>query len=195
MKTYIADIIPQIQRFSQKLDNLTLLTNQHWVAIDEITEAKTVYIFRGSNELLIVVNGKVTKAKWEYLGNKSILIDNNSDSYLFKHGFFDENVLALKIDSKEEYAFLVNENKYGGEINSVEKVIDFLRSKYLFQSFDQIANPSVIEATNEVSPVGIESTEEPVQNENENFYKILFIGILIILAFLLTSQFFQKQTF
>ena len=36
MKTYISDIIPKIQRFSQKLDNLTLLTNQHWVVIDDI---------------------------------------------------------------------------------------------------------------------------------------------------------------
>ena len=58
MKTFLADIIPKLQRFSQKLDNLTLLTNQHWVVIDEITTSKNVYIFRSDNTLLISQNHK-----------------------------------------------------------------------------------------------------------------------------------------
>ena len=131
MKTFLLDIFPKIQRFSEKLDNLTLLTNQHWVSIDNFSSGKTVYIFRANNELLVSTNGKVEKAKWEYLGNKSILIDKSSDSYLFKHGFFDENILALKVDSSEEYAVFVNENKYEGDLNSIDKVYEFLTQKYL----------------------------------------------------------------
>lgn len=131
MKTFISDLIPKLQRFSQKLDNLTLLTNQHWVVIDEISNSKNVYIFRANNDLLISHNGKVEKAKWEYLGNNSLLIDRKDESYLFKHGFFDENILALKVDSKDEYAFLINENKYEGELNSIDRVIDFLTNKYI----------------------------------------------------------------
>jgi hypothetical protein len=80
---------------------------------------------------LISQNGKVEKAKWEYLGNNSLLIDKKDESYLFKHGFFDENILALKVDSKDEYAFLINENKYDGELNSLDKVNDFLTRKYI----------------------------------------------------------------
>ena len=131
MKTFISDLIPKLQRFSQKLDNLTLLTNQHWVVIDDIGNNKNVYIFRTNNDLLISQNGKVEKAKWEYLGNNSLLIDKKDESYLFKHGFFDENILALKVDSKDEYAFLINENKYDGELNSLDKVIDYLTRKYI----------------------------------------------------------------
>lgn len=131
MRTYISDIIPRIQKFSQKLDNLTLLTNQHWVVIDDIDNTKNVYIFRQNNELLISQNGKVEKAKWEYLGHNSLLIDRKDESYLFKHGFFDENILALKIDSKEEYAFLVNETKFDKELNSSISVIEFLNKKYI----------------------------------------------------------------
>jgi len=131
MKTFISDIIPKLQRFSHKLDNLTLLTNQHWVVIDDIGNNKNVYIFRSNNDLLISQNGKVEKARWEYLGNNSLLIDKKDESYLFKHGFFDENILALKVDSKDEYAFLINENKYDGELNSLDKVIDFLTRKYI----------------------------------------------------------------
>ncbi len=131
MKTYISDLIPKIQRFSKKLDDLTLLTNQHWVVIDDISNTKNVYIFRQNNQLLISCNGEVEKASWEYLGSNSLLIDKGDKSYLFKHGFFDENVLALKIDGKNEYAFLVNETKYGGELNSYQKIIDFLERKYI----------------------------------------------------------------
>ena len=97
MKTFIADIIPQIQHFSQKLDNLTMLTNQHWVSIDNILNSKTVFIFRNHNQLLISLDGVVEKASWEYLGNNSLIIDQLDNTYLFKHGFLDQNILALKI--------------------------------------------------------------------------------------------------
>jgi hypothetical protein len=131
MKTYLADIIPKIKKYSEKLDNLTLLTNQHWVVIDELQNSKFVYIFRNNFELLISQNGKVEKGKWEYLGNNSLLIERKEDSYLFKHGFFDSNILALKVDGRDEYAFLVNENNYGGDLNSIDKVLNFLETKYL----------------------------------------------------------------
>lgn len=131
MKTFFSDIIPRIQKYSQKLDDVTLLTNQHWVVLDILSESKTVYIFRQNGELLISINGKVSKAKWEYLGHNSILIDINEESYLFKPNIFDENILALKIDSKDEYAILVNETKYSGEFNSISAVNHFLHQKYI----------------------------------------------------------------
>ena len=159
MKTFISDLIPKLQRFSQKLDNLTLLTNQHWVVIDDISNSKNVYIFRANNDLLISQNGKVEKAKWEYLGNNSLLIDRKIDrkdeSYLFKHGFLDENILALKVDSKDEYAFLINENKYDGELNSIERIIDFLTKKYL--------EPQIRKDIEETTGIRIEQPAIPVK--------------------------------
>jgi hypothetical protein len=89
MKTFIADIIPKIQRFSKKLDDITLLTNQHWVSLSDILNSKTVYIFRPNNQLLVSENGFVQKGTWEYLGNQSLLLDTNSQSYLLKQSFFD----------------------------------------------------------------------------------------------------------
>jgi hypothetical protein len=145
MRTYISEIIPKIKRYSQDLDNLTLLTNQHWVVLDELTLIKTIYIFRKNEELLIATNGMVEKAKWEYLGQNTILVDLKDQSYLFKHGFFDENILALKVDSKEEYAILINESKYEGELNSMEAVTNFLNQKYLIipiEKNNKLENPT-----------------------------------------------------
>ena len=131
MKAYIKNIIPRIKKYSQKLDDMALLTNKHWVVIDEIENSKLVYVFRSNNELLISKNGRVEKGNWEHIGNNSLLIGQPSGDYLFRQGFFDENVLALKVDGLDEYSLLINQNNYEEDINSVEKVISFLNEKYL----------------------------------------------------------------
>lgn len=136
MKTYIADIIPKIQRYSQRLDDLTKLTNQHWVSLGDISHNKRVFIFRINNQLLISENGLVEKGAWEYLGNQSLLIETKQENYLLKHGFFDENIIALKLDGTESYAFFVNETKYHNELNSIEDILKFLEDKYVKGSID-----------------------------------------------------------
>lgn len=136
MKTFFLDLIPKIQRYSEKLDNIAVLTNIHWVLLNEEAQ-KTVYIFRElNNQLLISKNGKIEKATWEYLGNNSLLIDQVNGSYLFKHGFIDDTILALKIDGSDEYALLINEQKFENYINSLNKVLSFLREQYLNKSKD-----------------------------------------------------------
>jgi hypothetical protein len=176
MQTFIADIIPKLQSFSKKLDDLTLLTNQHWVVLDELKQSKNVYIFRANNELLISSNGKVEKGKWEYLGNNSLLIDRNEESYLFKHGFFDENVMALKIDGKEEYALLVNENRFDGELNSVDKVTEFLDSKYL--SIDSQNKISAVERTGNIIKERIVIDDQ----QNVNLSSLIFYFIIVVMV-------------
>ncbi len=140
MKTYAADIIPAIERFSQRLDNLTMLVNHHWVVLDEQAQTKTVYIFRNNGELLIAVNGKVEKARWEYLGHSTLLIDLSEQSYVFRHGFLDQNILALKVDNANEYAVLINENRYVNDLNSIAAVLEFLNQTYNSPSFNTIGH-------------------------------------------------------
>jgi hypothetical protein len=194
MKTFIADIIPKIQKFSQKLDNITLLTNQHWVVVDEIANSKTVYIFRSNNELIISRSGIVERAKWEYLDKQTILIDTKAQAYLFRHGFFDENILALKIDGKEEYAFLVNETKFDKELNSADRILEFLQRKYIepYQRQQveseigvEIENPKVI-----AKPIIVKTAEELAKEQRVyedtrktgNRIKKIILIILIIIA-------------
>jgi len=131
MLYYLIDIIPKIQAFSKKLDDASLLINQHWVSVNEIENIKTVFIFRPDAQLLISENGKIERAKWENIGSNSLVIDRQFESYLFKHGFLDESVLALKVDGTETYALFINETKFGKEINNKRDIIDFLEARYL----------------------------------------------------------------
>jgi hypothetical protein len=168
MTTYLADIFPKIQRFSEKLDNLTLLTDQHWVSIDNILTNKTVYIFRPDNTLLVATDGRVEKAKWEYLGNKSLLVDKADGSFLFKHGFFDQNILALKLDSKNEYAVFVNETKYNGELDSIDKIQNFLEREYLNNvNKDQVEHTTGINFENTERAVMLVKTPEQEEKEKQ----------------------------
>lgn len=183
MKTYLADIIPKIKRYSEKLDNLTLLTNQHWVVLDELRNSKFVYIFRSNYELLISQNGKVEKGKWEYLGNNSLLIERKDESYLFRHGFFDSNILALKVDGKDEFAFLINENNYGGDLNSIEKVLDFLERKYLKmipQNQIELPNNTYNFQEVEEKTLNLEKDLNPVENSEWKYGYMDRQGNLII---------------
>ncbi|MDZ4681267.1 MAG: hypothetical protein SH848_11875 [Saprospiraceae bacterium] len=194
MQTFISDIIPKIQRFSHQLDDLTILTNQHWVVIDDIDQSKNVYIFRKNNELLVSSSGEVEKGRWEYLGNNS-LIDRRNKSYLFKHGFFDENVLALKIDGRNEYAFLINENKYDGELNSFARVADFLSKTYINPSAEKLITSQYNLTTEESSNtrnLKIDSTtnQEVLKNSTDSFIDV-WIMIIFSITILLYIMYFN----
>ncbi len=131
MVTYITSIISQIQHFSKNLDDIALLTNQHWVSLGEIDQAKKVYIFDKNGSLDIYENGhEVDSGTWKF-GNQSLKLKLKNGGYLLNHGFFDENVIALKLDSTEGYTFFVNETKYSGELNNIFDIIQFLENKYL----------------------------------------------------------------
>ncbi len=131
MKTFALSFIRELKEYTQKADNLYYLTNHHWIMLDEVSEFKTTYFFRQNGELIISVNGKVEKAQWEYLDENTILIDIRKQYYMLRHGFCDENILALKIDGTEEYAIFINENKYEQELNNLNAVINFLDKNFL----------------------------------------------------------------
>jgi len=131
MQTYLSDIIPSLSRYSKQLNDETLLTSRHWVVIDEIANRKNIYIFRKNRDLLISTNGLVEKGTWDYLGNDKILIEQNGKAFLFRHGFFEDDFLALKLDGGEEYAFLVNEKRFDENLNSVLAIHTFLTKKYI----------------------------------------------------------------
>jgi hypothetical protein len=92
-------------------------------------------MFRDNSKLLIAENGIIIdRGTWEYLGNQSLLLETSNGGYLLKHGFFDENVIALKLDSTDKYAFFVNETKYEKELNTIGDILKFLEDKYIKNS-------------------------------------------------------------
>lgn len=179
MKTYVADFIPRFKRFSNLLDNETLLMNQHWVLLDQITSTKTVYIFQKNNRLLISKNGKVDKADWEMIDPKHVLVTAEGKSFMFNHGFMDEHVLALNLDGGNEYALFANQNKSSFQLNSPEAMETFLKSYYQkpIENEPKKPQPPVPPA-----PVGV--SDLPI------LYTALFLLVAGIIVYILS--FFHK---
>jgi hypothetical protein len=114
MKAYILDVFPKIERYSSQKDLETHILNKAWILVDEDNKKKVTYRFRKKNEEIIVgVDGKVTRGKWEFLedGN-SLLIQILDEPLIFKHSFIDDTVLALKLDNdKSEFVVFFNEKE------------------------------------------------------------------------------------
>ena len=176
MQTYIADIIPSLQRFSKKLNDLTKLSQQHWVSIDDSTNVKRVFIFREKNELLIFENGvRNENNSWRYLDNQSIEIKVKETYFLMNHAFLDEVVLALKISGGNEYAFFVNETKYGRNFETHSEIISYLELKYKDENEKKIETP----------------ISEPIEKDMGKNDTIFFLLLFFILLVSLLHSFFN----
>jgi hypothetical protein len=129
MQTYFLNIIPSLARFSKKLDDITLLTSKHWVILNETTQSKSTYIFRNNKELIVSENGIVVHGTWDYLGFNKILLRLNDNSFLFQHGFLEDDILALKLDGMNKYAIFINEGR--SDLNTLSRIDSHLNRKYL----------------------------------------------------------------
>jgi hypothetical protein len=133
MKSFFSELVPKLYSYSQKLDNKALLVNQQWILLnDENSTSLNLYIFRDNNELLISKDGQVLKAKWDYVGDNTLIVDTNSSSELYHLGFFDKNLLVLRLASLEDrYIFFVNSSGALKFQNMLLDVNNYLHSIYV----------------------------------------------------------------
>lgn len=130
MKYQLKSLVENLKNYSKKLDNYAILTEQPWITKTENEEERFVVIFRKKdNELLISVNGKVEKGKWDYIpAMNSLIVERESGTTLYNQGFFDDSIMILKVDGTDNYQLFVNENKIE---SSIEKLLEKIEKKYL----------------------------------------------------------------
>lgn len=126
----VTNLLNRISNYSKKISEESNLCDKLWVKIDEIQIVKIVYVFKRNGNLIISKNGEIEIANWSYLTKNAIMITDNKNSRLFKHGFLDENILILKLDGTDKFNFYANEEKFKKELNSPKDVFDFLQEKY-----------------------------------------------------------------
>ena len=130
MVTDFSLIIPRASKLSQKFDNTSLLLSNHWVLVDQINSKKILYIFRNNNELLISEGGRVELASWRYLGISTFIIEKEKEKKLYKYGFFDQNIIAVRYGDDQSYLFFVNEKKFDQGLNSKNEILNYFNSQY-----------------------------------------------------------------
>jgi hypothetical protein len=124
MITYIKQIIPELSKFSKKLDDISVFQNQKWINLDTDSSLKKLYIFRPENKLIISINGDVTIGYWEYIDDCTILISLDGLNRLLRHKFINDEFLILNADNTEDYAFFIKEDESLKHINSMEMILN-----------------------------------------------------------------------
>ena len=73
MKTYLLDSLNRIKRKGENLYAKTILCNKSWLIFNDSGD-KELYIFQENGEVLISLNGIVSKGSWQYIpANKNIV--------------------------------------------------------------------------------------------------------------------------
>lgn len=167
MKTFFLDIIPKLKAFSLQLDIDSLLVNKNWVLVSEGDTLRIVYIFRSGGELLISKQGRIERGKWESISSDTLLLESESGIFLFRHGFIDSQVLALKLDGSQEYALFVNELLFN-EINAtISCVIKYLNESYLELKQSEQTKEEIVNLPEEKFEI----------QEGQNFLSGTWIGV------------------
>lgn len=110
MKTFLLNIPNEIRNWNNSLDAKSLLCSQSWNVFND-EGVKEVYVFQDDGTLIASHNGKVTKAKWEYIPqNTSLIIENlGADIYMLNPVCYDDKVLTLQVDGTNNFALLIND--------------------------------------------------------------------------------------
>lgn len=115
-----SNIVSQIVQHFQKMENVALLCDKPWIAINE-SEDHELYIFNQDNTYLYVRNGVVKYSTWKYiLANHTIIIKDRDIDYMLHVRIIEDKYLILQMDGMTDFALLVNENKCS--LNSLTQV-------------------------------------------------------------------------
>ena len=112
MLDYIKNIIPRIQGFSKKIDQLEIFVEKPWILIDDESNTHE-YEFCRDGRLILSVNGDVTIGKWELRpSTNKLLIECGNVNTLYQHAFVNDSLFILKKSHLESIPFvLYNPNK------------------------------------------------------------------------------------
>lgn len=191
MKYYILNSIDRIKQYSKLLDAEAILYNKSWEVLNE-DSSKEIFIFRPSNELLLSINGRVQKGKWELLPNSYLLIDINKDTYLLKPQFVDNQYLSLQLSGSESSLILIDEYVKEQLLLNTAKAFE----QHLLSTFQEKVQEEIRE--NKVQKESIEEEEEEedsrIEDELEwDIRKIIFFGAILCLVIIIIAEVLQKN--
>ena len=177
MKTFLLDIAERFRRFDEQLDVKTLLCNKSWQVFND-SGSKEVYIFQEDGSLIISVDGRVTKANWQYIAaNRSLLIEVTEQSYMLRPFFQDNFLFTLQLDGTREFSFLMNEKQMESfPIQSLSDLTLYLQNKEQFLLVQEKRRWAIEQkAKEEELAFQRKQEEERCQKEEKEKTKQLFI--------------------
>lgn len=110
---FISKKYERIEKNSEIKYSLVNLKGANWTLLNDIENTETTYIFRDNNELLISINGLITKANYEFIiDNNSILITKNDLTEIYNIILMKDDLLLINKFSSDEVFYFGNKTKF-----------------------------------------------------------------------------------
>ena len=172
MTDILYSIVPKLEPFDYSLHHDNQFINQKWVLINGIEDAKSMYVFKPNNELVISENNEVTTTRWSFINSNFLSITTEDGIVLIKAYYRDKDTLVLNQKASEDYAFFINSTDYSETINSKEDIQNFLKHKYLKKASELISEHEFyyIQRSKEYGPYTMKELFKKVKDNTVNAY-------------------------
>ena len=172
MREHIYNIVPKLQPFDYSLHHDDQFINQKWVLINGIEDARSMYVFKPNNELVISENNHVTTTRWSFINSNFIAITTEDGIVLIKAFYKDKDMLVLNQKASEDYSFFINSTNAIDTLNSKEDIQEFLKEKYRNKAANIISEHKFyyIEHFKEHGPFTVKELSKKVKNNEINSF-------------------------
>ncbi len=172
MTDILYSIVPKLEPFDYSLHHDNQFINQQWVLINGIEDAKSMYVFKPNNELVISENNEVTTTRWSFINSNFLSIKTDDGIVLIKAYYKDKDTLVLNQKASEEYAFFINSTDYKARINTKADIQKFLKDKYLKRASKLISEHEFyyIQRSKEYGPYTMKELFKKVKDNVVNAY-------------------------
>jgi hypothetical protein len=134
MRSFFLNLNLRIQNDRRVADTLSKLKNQTWVVLNEIKSQKIELIFRDNNELWEAIEGRIQSGgHYEIAHDDRLRLNISTGDFLLKIYYISSEMVVFKHSGDAEYSVLVNETKYGRELNTIADIQDYFNRKLLLR--------------------------------------------------------------
>ena len=172
MSTYLHNTIPNLKPFVFEKHYDSLLINKQWILVNGISKKKSVYTFKTDNILEIERKDTTIKTSWTINIENIFSIETEDGLKIVKAFFKDNDILVLSHQDNNEFALYINTTEYKDDLNTVEDIQDYLKSKYKKKFSKTIKNHQFyyIQKSEEFGPNTLEELSMKVKNDDISAY-------------------------
>ncbi|WP_138433564.1 hypothetical protein [Winogradskyella algicola] len=172
MSAYLHNTIPNLKPFDYDRHHDSHFINQQWVLVNGISKKKAIYTFRDDNILEIRRKDATVKTSWTICIQNIFTIETEDGIINVKAYFKDDDILVLNHQDKEEFAMYINTTNYSEELNSIEDIQEYLKTKYQKKVNKVIHKHKFyyISKSKEFGPCTVKELKVKVDNEDISAY-------------------------
>ncbi len=115
MKDFVSKVLTKIKASGVSAIDVAYLKDNSWFHVNsEVLTTKTVFIFKGSGQLLISKDGDITKATWENLihSTNSLIIEIYEKPALYNIILLTSDYLVIQKDGTENVEVFIKQQRY-----------------------------------------------------------------------------------